>query len=98
MPRLIWSAESLRDLSRLRRFLDEKNPRAAARAVQAIRRALNDLLIHPMIGRPVEIPGESVRELVIPFGSSGGYVARYSIEKDAVVIASVRHGREVVRR
>ena len=50
----------------------------------------------PQMGRPVEIDASmkiEVREWVIDFGAAG-YVARYRIEGDNVVILAVRHQLE----
>lgn len=93
MPHLIWSEDALRDVRRLRRFLDPKNPAAAARAAGTIRRAVRILADYPGAGRPVEGMTDRFRELVIPFGN-GGYLARYELDGEAVVILRVRHQSE----
>jgi len=77
-------------LERCRRFLAEKNPRAA----DAIKKALAGLGDYPEIGRPYsQEPG--LRELPIAFGDSG-YVALYRHEaaEDAVFILAFRHQKE----
>jgi len=94
MPRLIWSPPALRDVQRLYRFLAPKNPDAAKRAVKVIRQAVQVLEQQPGIGRPVEDLPEEFREWIIDFGDSG-YVARYHIGQDVVMILAVRHQREV---
>jgi hypothetical protein len=49
-------------------------------------------MANPRIGRPVEgMP--DCRELIIPFGSSG-YVLRYRLAGDKVLIHAVKHGKE----
>ena len=94
MPRLIVTQGAARGLERCRRFLGEKNPLAAQRAGETIRRHLLLLESNPEIGRPVpdEFP---LRELVITFGASG-YVALYRFEpaEDAVYLLAFRHQRE----
>jgi len=76
MPRLRWTPQSLRDVTRLHDFLAPKSRDAARRAIKAIRQSLKLLQKHPEIGRPVdELPAE-FREWVIEFGS-GAYVALY---------------------
>lgn len=87
-------ADAIRDVGRLCRFLSPKNPAAAARVAGTIRRAVRILADHPGLGRPVEELPERFRELVIPFGD-GGYLARYELVGEAVVIVAVRHQREV---
>lgn len=64
----------------------------AAETVELIAEAVELLVRHPLIGRPVEYP---LRELVISRGRTG-YVALYSFEenRDAVLILSIRHQRE----
>ena len=95
MPRLIWSPRALRDVQRLYRFLADKNPGAATRAVHAVRQGVKMLGLRPEIGRPIEDMEEAYREWQIDFGDSG-YVARYrvSADTDTVIILAVRHQKE----
>lgn len=94
MPRLIWSPPALLDVQRLYRFLSPKNLDAAKRAVKAIHHGVKALELQPGIGRPIEDMPDEFREWIIDFGDSG-YVARYRIDPDAVVILAVRHQKEV---
>ena len=94
MPRLIWAQPALLDVQRLYRFLAPKNVDAAKRAVKAIRLGVQVLGQQPGIGRPIEDLPEEFREWIIDFGDSG-YVARYRLGPDAVVILAVRHQKEV---
>jgi len=94
MPRLIWSSQALLDVQRLYRFLAPKNLDAAKRAVKTIRQGVAVLAQQPRIGRPVEDMPEEFREWIIDFGDSG-YVARFRIDPDVVVILAVRHQKEV---
>ena len=94
MPRVIVTAGAAVGLERCRRFLAEKNPRAARRAADAIKQALTGLGEYPEIGRPY--PQEpSLRELLIAFGDSG-YVAlyRHKPAEDAVFVLAFRHQKE----
>jgi plasmid stabilization system protein ParE len=94
MPRLILALNARADLVRLREFLQPKNPVAAKRAAEAIKRQLQILILQPGIGRPVlDLPPE-FRELVIDFGDSG-YIARYHVSPDLVTVLAIRHQREV---
>ncbi len=81
-------------LERCRRFLAERNPRAAVRAADAISRQFKLLESHPQAGRPYPDAPE-LRELLIGFGESG-YVAlyRYQPQEDAVFILAFRHQKE----
>lgn len=94
MPPLIWSPPALLDVQRLYRFLAPKNPDAAKRAVKAIRQGMKVLELQPGMGRPIEDIPDEFREWVIDFGDSG-YVARYRLDADAVIILAVRHQKEV---
>ena len=94
MPRLILALNARADLVRLREFLQPKNPVAAKRTAEAIKRQLQILIQQPGIGRPVlDLPPE-FRELVIDFGDSG-YIARYHVSPDLVTVLAIRHQREV---
>jgi plasmid stabilization system protein ParE len=93
MPRLIWSPEALLDVQRLFRFLAGKNMDAAQRAVQAIRQGVKVLGLQPGIGRPIEDMPDEFREWLIDFGDSG-YVARYRVDAETVIVLAVRHQKE----
>jgi len=93
MPRLIWSPRAAADIQRLYRFLLFKNADAARRAVMTIRRGVQILERQSSIGRPVENMPDIYRELIINFGDSG-YIVRYRIETDAVIILAIRHQKE----
>jgi len=94
MPRVIYASGAILDLQRLREFLRPKNPAAAKRAGETIMRAVKVLGHQPQIGRPVVDMSEHYREWLIDFGDSG-YVARYRIDGETVVILAVRHQKEV---
>ena len=68
------------------------DPVAAAETLELIEEAVNLLIRHPLVGRPVE---HELRELVISRGNTG-YVALYSLEEDqnAILILAIRHQRE----
>jgi plasmid stabilization system protein ParE len=65
---------------------------AAVETVGLIEEAVELLIRHPLIGRPIE---HGLRELVISRGRTG-YVALYSFEEDqdAVLVLAIRHQRE----
>lgn len=86
--RLIVSPDAVADLDRLRRFLADKNPQAAQRAVTVIGTAIQSLDTSPGRGRPTPTPG--VRELIVPFGRSG-YVLRYSHLPDSDEVLNPSH-------
>lgn len=92
MAKLSYSRRALADLVRLTDFLADTDPLAADETVGLIAEAVDLLVRHPLIGRPVE---SGLRELVISRGRTG-YVALYSVEKsdDAVLVLAIRHQRE----
>jgi len=92
MPRLIWSQEALHDIDRLHRFLKNKNPDSAKRAITAIRQGVRLLSAHPEAGRPVPHMTTGFREWVIEFGK-GHYIALYHYDRELIILA-VRHDRE----
>jgi plasmid stabilization system protein ParE len=81
-------------LERCRRFLVDKDARAAARAGVLIQRQLMLLETAPEMGRPLEAD-PALRELVIGFGEAG-YVALYHYvpPEGAVFVLAFRHQRE----
>jgi len=88
---LIWTSTALTDLQRLRTFIARHNPHAAKRAAQAIKEAAMRLLDHPELGKLLE--DREDRELFIPFGQRG-YVLRYRLHGNAIVILKLWHGLE----
>ena len=93
MPReLVWLRSAVRDVARLREFIQDKNPPAAQRAASRIKEAVQILRENPEAGKPVE-DLVAFRDLVIPFGN-GNYVLRYREEVNRVVIVRVRHNKE----
>ena len=93
MPQLIWSPQALLDVQRLYRFLAHKNQDAAKRAVTAIRQGVKVLTLQPGMGRPVEDMDDEFRDWIIDSGGSG-YVARYRLDAEKVIILAVRHQKE----
>jgi plasmid stabilization system protein ParE len=92
MAQVVYSPNAVVNLEHLHRFLAEKNPDAAARAIRTIRDRLKLLSRFPRLG-PVDSEQPDVRELFIAFGAAG-YVARYRVDGRIVVVLAVRHTRE----
>ena len=93
MPSVKFAAGALRDLARLRGFLQHKNPIASQKAAATIIQSVHILEQHPQIGRPVEGMKPGYRELIIGFGHYG-YVALYRLDSDAVIVVAIRHQLE----
>lgn len=82
------------DLHRLYGFLLEKDLSAARNARDAIVKATGFLQEFPFACRKADEGNPFLRELVIPFGSTG-YVALFEIEDETnVTILAIRHQRE----
>lgn len=92
MLALDLSPRAVRDLQRLMDFLLDESPLAAESTVELVISALQMLVLHPLVGRPVE---EGFRELVISRGKSG-YLALYRLDEseDRVLVVAIRHQRE----
>ncbi len=94
MSKLIWSPEALIDVQRIYRFLAPKNMASGKRAIKAIREGVSVLAQKPNIGRPIENMEEEFRDWIIDFGDSG-YVVRYRLNFDTIIILTLRHQKEV---
>ncbi len=92
MAQVVFSRNAAANLERLHRFLADKNPDAAARAVKAIVDGLASLARFPLLG-PVDPDRPDARQLFIRFGAAG-YVARYRVRDDTVTVLVIRHMRE----
>ena len=96
MPRyrVRLAPEAEDDLLRLYDFLLVHDLDAAERALAAIEESFRLLSFTPFSCRKLRRDNPFLRELVIPFGSSG-YVALFEIEAaKTVTILAVRHQRE----
>jgi plasmid stabilization system protein ParE len=92
--RVRFTPEAEDDLIRLYDFLLEKDVTAAERALDAIKGAVEFLRFSPFSCRKALPRNPFLRELVVPFGSTG-YVALFEIESSSTVsILAVRHQRE----
>lgn len=88
---IVWSATARSDLIRLREFIQLHNPRAAKQSSEKILKAAKLILDNPAIGKPIE--GRQDYELITPFGQNG-YILRYQIIEQNIVILKVWHSRE----
>jgi plasmid stabilization system protein ParE len=92
MLSLHWLPDALEELKRLHRFIKPHSEDAAVRAVGALVAAAKSLEEFPEKGRPWEVDGD-YRELPVRFGAKG-YVIRYRLVEDQIVIVRVWHGLE----
>lgn len=92
--RVRYTGGARNDLRRLYQFLLEKDLQAARHARQAIAKGVAFLSDSPFTCRKAAPNTPLLRELIIPFGSSG-YVALFDIEDhETVTILAIRHQRE----
>jgi plasmid stabilization system protein ParE len=89
MARVQITVRALADLERLFDFLAEHNPKLARERMLSVRRALELLADHPLLGRQAE---DGRRELILSRGRFG-YVAKYRWvpAEDVILILAVRH-------
>ncbi|MDO9587246.1 MAG: type II toxin-antitoxin system RelE/ParE family toxin [Brevundimonas sp.] len=88
--RVQLTAEAEHDLVRLADFLAERRESAARHAGSTIKAALRSLARMPARARRTS---DDLHEFAIRFGQSG-YVVRFRVDHDTVVIARIYHMRE----
>lgn len=87
--KLQFTQSAMKDLERLKAFLEEKNKAAAKRYSEQLKKQILGLQEHPKMGKPIEdLP--HVRELV-----ARDYVVRYLEAGDMLTILRVWHSREL---
>jgi plasmid stabilization system protein ParE len=94
--RVRFTKEAEKELDRLYAFLADEDPGAAREAMTAIAQALTILERFPFSCRKAANGryGTFLRELIVPFGSSG-YVLLFKItDERTVTVAAARHQRE----
>jgi len=86
-----YSREAVRDLRRLREFIEVKNPGAAQKAASTILKGVAQLREFPLLGTNVDrAPNpKAVRDLVI-----GNYLARYLVHETEIYVLRIWHHRE----
>ena len=92
MSEVVSLPEAVEDMSRLRLFLEDKSPSAAARLAKTILEGVALLRDFLERGKPLN-DGTNRRELYLPFGV-GAYVLRYRTDGNLVAIIRVWHSRE----
>lgn len=91
MPRRIAVSKRARaDLVRLRKFIAAESERSAAFAIDRLLKGVRLLRDMPELGVQVRPP---FRHLILPHGKSG-YVVRYRVTAEEIVITRIWHGRE----
>ncbi len=90
MKSVEFGPRARRDLTKLRRWLLNRAPFAADRAIDLILNRAELLAQHPDIGHR---KSQNMRELYVSFGAHG-YVLQYRVYPDVIVIARIRHSLE----
>lgn len=90
-PKLIWSVESLSDVTRLREFIEPHNKSAAKNVAATLKKSAILLLDYPLIGKSIEDRNE--HEFPIKLGRKR-YVIRYKISGSKIVILRIWHSLE----
>jgi plasmid stabilization system protein ParE len=93
VAQVVYSRHAVENFERALQFLREKNPEIVIASAAVISSAVENLALHPLIGRRIE---GDLRELVISYGVTG-YVAlyRFDIQRDQVRVLALRHQREI---
>ena len=86
-----FSQESIEDLTRLREFIQHKNPLAARRISAELLEGIERLKQFPQIGLTVmSAPDpENIRDLIV-----GDYTVRYLLAENLIFILRVWHNKE----
>lgn len=87
MLALIWHPEALEDLEAIVDFIEARNPLAAQRIGDAIRRTAEHLPDHPYAHRPGRVAG--TREAIV----HPNYILLYRVA-DVVEVLAVLHARQ----
>ena len=89
--RLAYSENAVADLVRLRKFIAENDPLAAARVAAELQSRIENLCLFPELGRPVALAPnpKAIRDVVF-----GKYIIRYSAHTETVVILRIWHHNE----
>lgn len=82
-----WHRKARQDLKKLRAYIAEDNPGAAARVAQRIITAVEGLSDNPAIGRSGRVM--DTRELIV---QTTPYLVAYTFKDDQIVILRVLHG------
>ena len=90
--KISYSLESIRDLSRLRKFIEAKNPDAAERIANELLAGINNLKVFPRMGLPVthSPDPDAIRDLFV-----GKYTVRYLLHGQDIFVLRVWHEKEI---
>lgn len=92
--KLAFSREARGDFVRLRTFIAEHDPSAAARAARRLIQGIERLVRHPRLGKRVDIAPDQIAPEEIRDWLVGDYVIRYLIANDQIIVLRLWHGKE----
>lgn len=89
--KLVYTADAIEDLKRLREFISVHNPTAARRIAAELIAKIELLPGSPKMGAPVSMAPvpDDIRDMVF-----GKYIVRYSLHTNTIIILRVWHGLE----
>jgi len=87
--KIVWSRRAIRHLAKLRDYIAQDSPDAAAQVAMRILEAVEHLATFPNLGRTGRLAG--TRELVVP---ETPYVIPYRIRGSRIELIAVFHGRQ----
>lgn len=86
---VVWSRRAVQHLIRLREYIAQESPSAAASVAQRILDCVTLLSEHSAIGRPGRVAG--TREFVVP---QTPYIVTYRVRADTLAIIAAFHQRQ----
>lgn len=86
---VVWSPRAVQHLSRLRRYIEKENPKAASKVARRILDVVSLLQTMPHAGRPGRVPG--TRELVI---ADTPFLVVYRVQARTLQIVAVLHAAQ----
>ncbi|RLD16286.1 type II toxin-antitoxin system RelE/ParE family toxin [candidate division KSB1 bacterium] len=90
--KITWSPRSKSQLNDIAEYIALDKPTAAYRWLENLFKAVEKLELFPKSGRKVpEFNQEDIREIIF-----GNYRIIYKIKEDEIIIASVRHGKQLL--
>ena len=90
--RIIWSPLAVDRLSEIAEYIAMDNPAAAEKWVNMVFKKVEELQNFPESGRILpETENKSIREFIY-----GNYRIIYRVEKGAISVLTIRHGKQVL--
>ena len=90
--KITWSPRSKSQLNDIAEYIALDKPTAAYRWLENLFKAVEKLELFPKSGRKVpEFNQEDIREIIF-----GNYRIIYKIKEEEIIIASVRHGKQLL--